>query len=134
MAHTEPADKNYECHGHRAGGPVPERHATRPKTTAFFHPDGCLELRQTDPDDVKMDLFHFFLSSGQEPVLPGIGGHRQHVNRVACPTCHISTYARNAADAGGRRGHGSVRMGRGANPTLPLPGAVSTRPRPWPTT
>lgn len=95
LAHAATTDKNYDLHMATTGRNMSCQtcHQTKDHRIAGRGSD----LRQTDLD-VKMNCSTS--SCHQDKASPS--GHEgaigRHVNRVACQTCHISTYARNAAD------------------------------------
>jgi len=96
MAQATTADRTFDVHMSSTGGNLTcqQCHTTQNHRIAGRGSD----LRQTDLD-VKMNCS----TSACHPGKVTSTGHgneniNRHVNRVACQTCHIPTYARNAAD------------------------------------
>jgi len=96
LAHATTADRNFDVHMSTTGANLTcqQCHTTQNHRIAGRGSD----LRQTDLD-VKVSCS----TSTCHPNKLTSTGHvtadvNKHVNRVACQTCHITTYARNAAD------------------------------------
>lgn len=94
LAHTATTDKNFDVHMATTGKNMSCQtcHQTGKHRIAGRGSD----LRQTDLDvPVTCSNCHKDKATASGHDNAGIG---RHVGRVACQTCHISTYARNAAD------------------------------------
>lgn len=96
LAHATTTDRNFDVHMSSTGANLTcqECHTTEKHRIAGRGSD----LRQTDLD-VKMSCS----TATCHPTKSTASGHvtadvNRHVGRVACQTCHIKTYARNAAD------------------------------------
>ncbi len=94
IAHASTADRNFDVHMATSGGDLScqDCHSTSNHRIAGKGSD----LRPTDLD-VQMSCTDCHETKGE------VNGHDNkdignHVARVACQTCHIATYARNAAD------------------------------------
>jgi len=97
VAHGTTSDRKFDVHMAKTGANLncQECHTTDHHRIAGRGAD----LRQTDLD-VKMNCStsacHSGFASGKHPSWETLG--KKHFARVACQTCHISTFARNAAD------------------------------------
>jgi hypothetical protein len=96
MAHATTADRNFDVHMSSTGANLTcqECHITQNHRIAGRGSD----LRQTD-----LDVAMTCSTATCHPAKATATGHstldvNRHIGRVACQTCHISTYARNAAD------------------------------------
>lgn len=96
VAHVNTTDRNFDVHMATTGANLVCQtcHTTKNHRIAGRGSD----LRQTDLD-VKMSCS----TSTCHPTMLSPTGHatadiNKHINKVACQTCHIKQYARNAAD------------------------------------
>ncbi len=96
LAHASTTDRNFDVHMSSTGANLTcqKCHTTESHRIAGRGSD----LRQTDLD-VKVNCSTATCHANKTTA----SGHanadvNRHVNRVACQTCHIKTYARNAAD------------------------------------
>ncbi|MFZ3047827.1 MAG: hypothetical protein WA151_18080, partial [Desulfatirhabdiaceae bacterium] len=96
LAHATTTDRNFDVHMASTGANLTcqQCHTTQNHRIAGRGSD----LRQTDLD-VKMNCSTAVCHSNKSTS----SGHEtadvnRHINRVACQTCHIKTYARNATD------------------------------------
>ncbi|MFH0726723.1 MAG: choice-of-anchor D domain-containing protein [Pseudomonadota bacterium] len=99
LAHATTTDRNFDVHMSTTGANLTcqQCHTTQNHRIAGRGSD----LRQTDLDE-QMNCSTAACHSNKTTST----GHttadvNKHVNRVACQTCHIKTYARNAADTTG---------------------------------
>ena len=96
VAHATTADRAFDVHMSSTGANLScqQCHTTQKHRIAGRGSD----LRQTDLD-LKMNCSTASCHPGKA-TSTGHGNENvnRHVNRVACQTCHIPTYARNAAD------------------------------------
>ncbi|WP_051328050.1 multiheme c-type cytochrome [Desulfatirhabdium butyrativorans] len=96
LAHATTADRNFDVHMATTGANLD---CQKCHTTQNHHIAGRgSDLRETDLD-VKMTCSTSSCHVGKSTST----GHsssdiNHHISRVACQTCHIKTYARNAAD------------------------------------
>jgi hypothetical protein len=99
LAHAATADRNFDVHMATGGANL---NCQQCHTTQNHHIAGRgADLRETDYD-VKMGCSTSTCHTGKTLAT----GHstsdiNHHVPRVACQTCHIKSYARNAADTAG---------------------------------
>lgn len=96
VAHANTADRNFDVHMATTGADLScqKCHTTRNHRIAGRGSD----LRETDLE-VQMSCS----TTECHPTKASLTGHstadvNKHVKKVACQTCHIKTYARNAAD------------------------------------
>ena len=96
MAHATTTDRNFDVHMSSTGADLTcqQCHTTQNHRIAGRGSD----LRQTD-----LDIAMSCSTAACHPTKATATGHttadvNRHIGRVACQTCHISTYARNAAD------------------------------------
>jgi hypothetical protein len=96
MAHAITADRNFDVHMSSTGANLScqECHTTQNHLIAGRGSD----LRQTD-----LDVAMTCSTAACHPTKATATGHttadvNRHIGRVACQTCHIPSYARNAAD------------------------------------
>ena len=126
MAHASTADRNFDVHMATTGADLlcQDCHAASNHRIAGRGSD----LRTTDLD-APMNCS----TAECHPNKASSRGHRtqavnRHVARVACQTCHIPTYARNASDTAATE---ATEMYRDwLAPHLTPSGAI-IRPRPW---
>jgi hypothetical protein len=96
LAHATTTDRNFDVHMSATGANLTCQQCHTPQDHRIAGRGS--DLRQTDLD-VKMNCS----TAACHPNKMTSSGHatadvNKHINRVACQTCHIKTYARNAVD------------------------------------
>lgn len=96
MAHAATTDRNFDVHMATTGANLPCQrcHVTDDHRIAGRGSD----LRETDLD-VAMNCSDSRCHTGKATGGHATAGINAHVARVACQTCHVKQYARNAADS-----------------------------------